>query len=57
MRKKDRFCVEQYDLSQKMSAQNKELRALIGSMTEELGTARRSYEVTEERAAELEREL
>ena len=38
-----------------MSAQNKDLRTLIGSMTEELGMAHRSYEVTEERAIELEK--
>ena len=55
LRKKDQFCVERYDFSQKMSALNKDLWVLIGSMTEELGTARRSYEVTEERVAELKK--
>ena len=38
-----------------MSTQNKDLWALIGSMTEELGTTRRSYEVTEEQATELKK--
>ena len=38
-----------------MSAQNKDLQALIGSMIEKPGMARRSYEVTEERAVELEK--
>ena len=48
IRKKEKFCIERYDFSQKMSAQNKDLRALIGSMIEELGMARRSYEASEE---------
>ena len=55
IRKKERFCVERYDFSQKMSAQNKDLRALIESMTEELGTARRPYEASEERVIDLEK--
>ena len=55
LRKKDRFYVEWYDFSQKMSVQNKDLWALISSMTEELGMAHRSYEVTKERAVKLEK--
>ena len=55
IRKKKRFCIERYDFSQKMSTQNKDLRALIGIMTEELSTAHRSYEASEERVADLEK--
>ena len=38
-----------------MSAQNKDLQALIGSMTKDLGTAHRSYEASEERVSDLEK--
>ena len=48
IRKKKQFCIERYDFSQKMSTQNKTLRKLIGSMTKELGMARRSYEASKE---------
>ena len=55
IRKKKRVYVKRYDFSQKMSAQNKDLQALIRSMTEELGTARRSYEASEEWVIDLEK--
>ena len=55
LRKKDRFCIERYDFSQKMSTQNKDLRVLISSMIEELGMAHRSYEAIEEWVVELEK--
>ena len=38
-----------------MSAQNKDLQALTGIMTEELDMARRSYEASEERMTDLEK--
>ena len=57
IRKKEQFCIERYDFGQKMSAQNKDLRVLIGTMTEELGTARRSFEASKERVTNLEKTM
>ena len=43
------------DLSEKLSAQNKDFRATIGSITEEISMAHRSFEASKERAIDLEK--
>ena len=57
IKKKEQFCVERYDLSEKLSAQNKDLQATIGSITEEVDMAHRSFEASEERAIDLEKTM
>ena len=37
--KKEQFCLERYNLSEKLDVQNKNLWATIDSMTKELGMA------------------
>ena len=53
--KKERFCLERYNLSEKLDVQNKNLWATIDSMIEELDTAQESLLAFEERVVDLEK--
>ena len=55
MEKKDQTCLERYNHVEKLNAQNKSLRVVIGSMTEELCTAHESMKASEERVSDLEK--
>ena len=46
--KKEQFCLERYNLSEKLDAQNKDLRATISLMTEGVGMTRESLRASEE---------
>ena len=53
--KKEQFCLERYNLSEKLDIQNKNLWATIGSMTKELGMAHESLKASEKWVADLEK--
>ena len=53
--KKEQFCLKRYNLSEKLDAQNRDLRETIGLITEELDKARESLLMSEGRVANLKK--